>query len=89
MNIDCYALEVITKTRLADLRADAARRVLLASLRTPRPGVWAALRSALQRVLSRGQVLHSRIAVPDSAAAHQRLPGPDVGFQDLTPLIRR
>lgn len=50
MYIDCYALEVIAKTRLAELRADAARRVVLASLRTPRPGVWAALRSALQRV---------------------------------------
>jgi hypothetical protein len=50
MNMSCYALEVITKTRLAELRADAARRVVLASLRTPQPGVWAALRSALHRV---------------------------------------
>jgi hypothetical protein len=49
MYISCYALEVITKTRLAELRADAARRVLLASLRTPQPSVWAALRSALHR----------------------------------------
>lgn len=49
MYIDCYALESIAKSRLADLRADAARRVLLASLRTPRPGVWAAVRSTLHR----------------------------------------
>jgi len=50
MEIDCYALEVITKTKLAELRADAARRVLLASLDALRPGVWVALRSALHRV---------------------------------------
>jgi hypothetical protein len=83
MYISCYALEVMTKTKLAELRADAARYRALASLRTPRPGAWA---------LSRGQVLHSRIAGPNSAPAQQRLPGPDVGFQDLTPLtsvIRR
>jgi hypothetical protein len=50
MYINSYALEVITKTRLADLRADAAQRALLGSLSTPQPGVWAALRSALHRV---------------------------------------
>jgi hypothetical protein len=49
MYMSCYALEVITKTRLADLRADAARHVLLASLRTPRPSVWSAVKSALYR----------------------------------------
>jgi hypothetical protein len=49
MYIDCYTLEVMTKTKLAELRADAARRVVLASLRAPRPGVWAALRSMLHR----------------------------------------
>ena len=43
-----YVLEVMTRTRLADLRAAAARHVLLASLRAPRPSVWAALKSALQ-----------------------------------------
>lgn len=69
MDINCYALEVITKARLAELRADAARHALVA--------------------LSRGQVLHSRISGPDSAPADQRLSGPDVGFQDLTPLTRR
>ena len=97
MDINCYALEVITKSRLAQLRADAARYRLLASLRTPQPGVWAALRSALHRTgrrtsnraLSRGQVLNSRMSVPDSAPAQSRLRGPDAGFQDLTPLTRR
>jgi len=69
MYINSYALEVIAKTRLAELRADAARHALVA--------------------LSRGQVSHSHIAGPDCAPAQQRLPGPDVGFQDLTPLTRR
>ena len=49
MDINLYALEVITKARLADVRADAARRVLLASLRPPQRSVWTALRCALQR----------------------------------------
>ena len=49
MDINLYALEVITKARLADLRTDAARRVLLALLRPPQRSVWAALRCALQR----------------------------------------
>lgn len=49
MDINCYALEVITKTRLAELRADAARYRLLASLRTPQPSVWTALGSAILR----------------------------------------
>jgi hypothetical protein len=49
MYMNTYALEVMTKSRLADLRADAAREVLLASLRAPRSGVWAALRSMLHR----------------------------------------
>ena len=60
MDINLYLLEVITKTRLAEFRADAARYTVLASLRPPKRSFWAAL-------LSRGQVLHSRIAVPDSA----------------------
>ncbi len=49
MDMNCYALEVITKARLAELRADAARRVVLASLRPPKRSVWTALRSALLR----------------------------------------
>jgi hypothetical protein len=49
MYIDCYTLDVMAKTKLAELRADAARRVVLASLRAPRPSVWAALRSKLYR----------------------------------------
>ena len=49
MDINCYALEVISKARLTELRADAARRVLLASLRPPQRSVWTALRCALQR----------------------------------------
>lgn len=49
MYVDCYTLEAMTKTKLVELRAAATRYRMLASLRTPRPGVWAALRSMLQR----------------------------------------
>jgi len=49
MYINSYALEVMAKTRLAELRADAARHRTVASLRAPRPGVWAAFRSILHR----------------------------------------
>jgi hypothetical protein len=49
MYMNTYTLEVMAKTRLANLRADAAREALLASLRTPRPGIWAALRFMLHR----------------------------------------
>jgi hypothetical protein len=49
VDINCYALEVITKTRLAELRADAARYAVLASLRTSQPSAWTALGSALLR----------------------------------------
>jgi hypothetical protein len=49
MYINEYALEVMTKIKLAELRADAARYRAVASLRTPRPGVWVALRSMLHR----------------------------------------
>ena len=48
MYINEYVMEVMTKTKLAELRADAARYVLLASLRVPRPSAWAALKSAVQ-----------------------------------------
>ena len=48
MDINTYALDVITKSRLADLRASAARHMLLESIRVPRRGAWAVLRSALQ-----------------------------------------
>ena len=49
MDINCYALEVIAKARLSELRADAARYTLLASLRAPQPSIWTALGSALRR----------------------------------------
>jgi hypothetical protein len=49
MPIDCYTLEVMTKAKLAELRADATHYRLLASLRAPRPGIWAALGSLLHR----------------------------------------
>ena len=86
MDINLYALEVMTKARLADLRADAARRVLLASLRSPQRSVWATLRCALQRggrrtSLSRGQVLNSRIAGPDSAPGSADCRGPMLDFK--------
>ena len=49
MHINEYALEVMTRSRLETLRADATRYVLLASLRAPRPSAWTTLKSALQR----------------------------------------
>ena len=49
VDINCYALEVITKARLAELRADAARWVLLASLGPPQRSVWSALGSVFLR----------------------------------------
>jgi hypothetical protein len=65
VDINCYALEVITKARLAELRADAARYTLLASLRTPQTSVWTALGSALLRAgrrSSRRRVVNPRPA---------------------------
>jgi len=47
VDTDMYALEVITKSRLAELRANAARYALLESMRVPRRSAWAVLRSAL------------------------------------------
>ena len=92
MDINLYALEMMTKARLADLRADAARRVLLASLRSSQRSVWATLRCALQRgrcgtsgrgigALSRGQVLNSHIAGPDSAPGRAGCRGPMLDFK--------
>jgi hypothetical protein len=49
MDINCYALESLAKSRLAELRADAARHVALAAVRERGSGVWAAVRSALLR----------------------------------------
>ena len=65
MDINLYALEVITKSRLAELRADAARHVLVASLRTPQPSVWTALGSAFLRAgrrISRRGIVNPRPA---------------------------
>lgn len=53
MYINGYALEVMTKTRLADLRAEATRYSELARLRTPRLGVWAAVRTLFRRAGAR------------------------------------
>jgi len=47
MDINIYTLEVAMKSRLAELRAAAARETLLASARERGPGVLAALRAAL------------------------------------------
>lgn len=60
MDINCYALELLAKSRLADLRADAARHVARASVREHGPGVWATVRSALLRA---GRLLRLRGAV--------------------------
>jgi hypothetical protein len=49
MSFDPYVLERITKTRLAELRADAAQYAALASVRGSDPGVWARIKGALLR----------------------------------------
>ena len=48
MDINCYALEVIAKARLAELRAYAARYAALASRGERRAGLRAALRPVLR-----------------------------------------
>ena len=91
MDINIYTLEVAMKSRLAELRAAAAREALLTSARERRPGVLAALRAALPRVRW-GQVLQSRITGSDgasAASAPRRLPASDARLQDLTPVTRR
>jgi len=45
--VNTYALEVMAKSRLAELRAAAARQALFESARKPRRSVWAVLRAAL------------------------------------------
>jgi hypothetical protein len=47
VDTNIYALEVMAKSRLADLRAAAARRALLESAGNPWRSVWAVLMSAL------------------------------------------
>ena len=79
MDTNIYALEVITKSRLADLRAAAARQALFESVRNPRRSAWAVLKSCW------GQVLQSRISGLDPVRLARR----DAGLQDLTPLTRR
>ena len=49
MCFDPYILERITRTRLTELRADAARRTLLDALRREEPGVWPAAKAVLLR----------------------------------------
>ena len=50
MCFDPYILERITTTRLNELRAEAARRTTLASVKRCRPGVWDTVRVVLRRV---------------------------------------
>ena len=49
MYVNTYVLEVMMRSRLAELRAEAARYRALAELRSARPGFWAALRALLHR----------------------------------------
>ena len=49
MCFDPYILERMTGTRLAELRANAARRALLVSLRRGESGMWVAVKAALLR----------------------------------------
>ena len=65
MCFDPYILERITMTRLAELRSDAARRALLASLRRSEPGRWVAVKAALLRMgrlFGRGATVRPRPA---------------------------
>lgn len=67
MDINIYTLEVAMKSRLAELRAAAVRETLLASARERRPGVLAALRTALTWIgRARGRV---GVASPRHAGA--------------------
>ena len=50
MCFDPYILERITTTRLNELRAEAARRTTLASVKRCQPGVWDRVRVVLRRV---------------------------------------
>jgi hypothetical protein len=47
VDTNIYALEVMAKSRLAELRAVAARQALLESAGNPRRSVWAVLKSTL------------------------------------------
>lgn len=49
MDINCYAVEALTKLRLSELRAEAARYAALAAARESGPGVWATVKSTLLR----------------------------------------
>ncbi|HYB43693.1 MAG TPA: hypothetical protein VEL75_18085 [Candidatus Methylomirabilis sp.] len=49
MGINEYALEAITRSRLNEMRAEAARRAALSPAGAPRRGMWALLRSLLGR----------------------------------------
>jgi hypothetical protein len=49
MSFDPYVLERITASRLTELRADAARYRVLASVRAGRPGLWDIIKGALLR----------------------------------------
>jgi hypothetical protein len=49
MCFDPYILERITTTRLNELRAEAARRTALASVKRGQPGVWDTVKVALRR----------------------------------------
>ena len=65
MDVNIYTLEVAMKSRLAELRAAAAREALLASARERQPGVLAALKAALPwfgRARGRGGVVSPRHA---------------------------
>jgi uncharacterized protein involved in type VI secretion and phage assembly len=60
MSLDPYVLERITKARLDELRADAARYAALASVRAIDPGVWASIKGAL---LGAGRLFGRRGAI--------------------------
>ena len=47
MGINEYALETITRSRLSEMRAEAARQAALNFAGAPRRDVWALLRSLL------------------------------------------
>lgn len=62
MCFDPYILQRITATRLDELRAEAARKAMLASVGRGEAGRWVTLRAALRRVAGRRGTIRPRPA---------------------------
>lgn len=62
MCFDPYILQRITATRLDELRAEAARKAMLASVGRGEAGRWVTLRATLRRVAGRRGTIRPRPA---------------------------